>query len=73
MAAEKMKADPSRTLVIEDSVVGVTAGVAAEMTTWGFSGIHHSPAAQAQTLSAAGASHVFHSLKALLQSLTDIV
>src|ERR1700738_2827395 len=40
-AAERMRADPRRTLVIEDSVSGVTAGKAAGMTVWGFVGGSH--------------------------------
>ena len=40
-AAESMRADPRRTLVIEDSVSGVTAGKAAGMTVWGFVGGSH--------------------------------
>ena len=40
-AAERMGADPRRTLVIEDSVSGVTAGKAAGMTVWGFVGGSH--------------------------------
>ena len=40
-AAEKMRADPRRTLVIEDSVSGVRAGKAAGMTVWGFVGGSH--------------------------------
>src|ERR1700738_3223947 len=40
-AAERMRTDPSRTLVIEDSVSGVTAGKAAGMTVWGFVGGSH--------------------------------
>jgi HAD superfamily hydrolase (TIGR01509 family) len=40
-AAEKMQADPRRTLVIEDSVSGVTAAKAAGMTAWGFVGGSH--------------------------------
>jgi len=40
-AAEKMRADPRRTLVIEDSVSGVAAGKAAGMTVWGFVGGSH--------------------------------
>src|SRR5258708_31922822 len=35
-AAERMQADPARTLVIEDSVSGVQAAKAAGMTVWGF-------------------------------------
>ena len=40
-AAEKMRTDPARTLVIEDSVSGVSAGKAAGMTVWGFIGGSH--------------------------------
>lgn len=58
-AAEKMGAEPSRCLVIEDSAAGVRAGVAAGMTTWGFTGSAHDPLKQAQTLKSAGAHDVF--------------
>src|SRR5260370_22751784 len=40
-AAGRMQADPSRTLVIEDSVSGVRAAKAAGMTAWGFVGGSH--------------------------------
>lgn len=58
-AADKMGVEPSRCLVIEDSAAGVMAGVAAGMTTWGFSGSAHDPEKQVQTLLAAGANDVF--------------
>jgi len=59
-AAEQMRADPSRTLVIEDSVSGVTAGKAAGMTVWGFVGGSHYRARDGHAaLSAAGADRVF--------------
>src|SRR3982074_3217787 len=47
-AAERMKADPRRTVVIEDSISGVRAGKAAGMTVWGFVGgsPHQSAACQ---------------------------
>lgn len=61
-AASVMKADPSRCLVIEDSAAGVTAGVAAGMTTWGFTGSAHHPAKQAETLKSAGAHQIFDRL-----------
>ena len=41
IAAERMQADPARTLVIEDSVSGVQAAKAAGMTVWGFIGGSH--------------------------------
>jgi len=58
-AADKMGADPARCLVIEDSAAGVTAGVAAGMTTWGLIGTAHDPVKQEQSLKAAGAHAVF--------------
>jgi HAD superfamily hydrolase (TIGR01509 family) len=40
-AAEKMGARPHRTLVIEDSLTGIRAGLAAGMTVWRFVGGSH--------------------------------
>jgi HAD superfamily hydrolase (TIGR01509 family) len=40
-AAEKMGARPDRTLVIEDSLTGIRAGLAAGMTVWRFVGGSH--------------------------------
>ena len=40
-AAEKMGARPERTLVIEDSLTGIGAGLAAGMTVWRFVGGSH--------------------------------
>jgi HAD superfamily hydrolase (TIGR01509 family) len=59
-AAEKMRADPRRTLVIEDSVSGVAAGKAAGMTVWGFVGGSHYQSRDGKAiLSEAGADRVF--------------
>jgi HAD superfamily hydrolase (TIGR01509 family) len=59
-AAEKMQADPRRTLVIEDSVSGVTAGKAAGMTVWGFvGGSHYRQRDGKAMLLQAGADRVF--------------
>jgi HAD superfamily hydrolase (TIGR01509 family) len=59
-AAEKMQADPGRTLVIEDSVSGVRAGKAAGMTVWGFVGGSHYQSRNGKAmLHNAGADRVF--------------
>jgi HAD superfamily hydrolase (TIGR01509 family) len=59
-AAERMQADPRRTLVIEDSVSGVKAGKAAGMTVWGFVGGSHYQSRDGKAiLHAAGADRVF--------------
>src|SRR5450755_1064988 len=59
-AAERMRADPARTLVIEDSVSGVIAGKAAGMTVWGFIGGSHYRSRDGRTLlHNAGADRVF--------------
>jgi HAD superfamily hydrolase (TIGR01509 family) len=62
-AAGKMGAAPQHTLVVEDSVTGVTAGKAAGMTVWGFTGgSHHSMRDGKAALLAAGADRVFDSM-----------
>ncbi len=57
---ERMKADPARALVIEDSISGVQAAKAAGMTVWGFVGGSHYAARDGHAiLSGAGADRVF--------------
>jgi len=59
-AAERMHADPRRTLVIEDSVSGVRAAKAAGMTAWGFVGGSHYQSRDGKAiLHKAGADRVF--------------
>ncbi|WFU38336.1 HAD family hydrolase [Bradyrhizobium sp. CB82] len=59
-AAEKMRIDPVRALVIEDSVSGVQAAKAAGMTVWGFVGGSHYRGRDGRAiLTAAGADRVF--------------
>lgn len=60
--ARKMNIGREQTLVIEDSVPGVTAGAAAGMRVFGFTGTHHDPGHHAQILKNAGAHEVFSSL-----------
>ena len=59
-AAERMQADPRRTLVIEDSISGVEAAKAAGMTAWGFVGGSHYQSRDGKAiLHQAGADRVF--------------
>ena len=67
LAAAKMAADPRRCLVVEDSEVGVRAGKAAGMTTFGFTGASHvRPQSHGPRLRAAGADAVFAEMAALI-------
>src|SRR3981081_229663 len=59
-AAERMQADPQRTLVIEDSISGVRAGKAAGRTGWGVVGASHYQSRDGKAiLLEAGADRVF--------------
>ena len=59
-AADRMQADPRRTLVIEDSISGIEAAKAAGMTVWGFvGGSHYQSRDGKAVLCDAGADRVF--------------
>jgi HAD superfamily hydrolase (TIGR01509 family) len=70
-AAEQLGVAPSRCLVIEDSVHGVTAGLAAGMTVWGFTGGGHCDEAAGEALAAAGAHRVVESWPAFAAALAE--
>ena len=57
-AAAKLDTPPAECLVIEDSVHGVSAGLAAGMTVWGFAGGGHMDAAMGVRLMEAGAKRL---------------
>ncbi len=59
-AAAALGADPTRSAVVEDTVTGVTAGVAAGATVFAYA-----PAGQGDVLRQAGAHHVFAHMDAL--------
>lgn len=69
LAAERLGVAGSGCVVIEDSINGVKAGVAAGMTVWGFSGGPHCHPEQARDLLAVGATRVFADMAALEREL----
>jgi HAD superfamily hydrolase (TIGR01509 family) len=71
-AAKTRRADPARTLVIEDSIIGVAAGKAAGMTVWGFVGGGHYHGRDGRAvLAASGAARVFDKMSDLQAHLAD--
>ena len=68
-AAQRMGVSPARCAVIEDSLPGVTAAVAAEMTTIGFVGASHCRPGDAARLVAHGAVAVIDDMAQLLPML----
>ncbi|HEY2249062.1 MAG TPA: HAD-IA family hydrolase, partial [Bradyrhizobium sp.] len=64
-AADQMQTQPARCLVIEDSVSGVTAALAAGMVVFGFCGGSHCRDGHAVTLRTAGAAATFDDMRQL--------
>jgi HAD superfamily hydrolase (TIGR01509 family) len=71
-AATKMRINPSECIVVEDSAVGVAAGVAARMTVIGFVGGSQAGAQLANQLRAAGAKAVINDMRTLKSTVIDI-
>lgn len=71
-AAEQLGAAPADCLVIEDSPHGVAAGIAAEMTVWGFTGGGHCLEDHPARLQAEGAATVLQDHAALTAALSAL-
>jgi beta-phosphoglucomutase-like phosphatase (HAD superfamily) len=71
-AAGKMGVEPGACIVVEDSPVGVTAGVVAGMTVIGFAGASHAGSDTTDQLRAAGARDVITDLRALKSTIIDL-
>jgi HAD superfamily hydrolase (TIGR01509 family) len=71
-AAGRLQVDPASCIVIEDSVPGVAAAVAAGMTVIGFVGGNPMPGRLAQDLVDAGARTVIADMRVLKATITDI-
>ncbi|PDT49583.1 hydrolase [Sinorhizobium americanum] len=71
-AAENMKTQPANCLVIEDSVAGVQAAVAARMRVIGFVGGSHCVSGHAEKLLEAGATGSFNHMAVLPELLKKL-
>lgn len=70
-AARQNGVSAERSLVIEDSIVGATAGLAAGMTVYGYVGLSHEPEKQAQRMRDIGVHHIADSLEGILDVLSE--
>ena len=71
-AASRMRVHPRECIVVEDSAVGVAAGVAAGMTVVGFVGGSHAGPRLSEQLRAAGARAVVADMRALKGTIIDL-
>ncbi|WP_372783698.1 HAD family hydrolase [Phenylobacterium sp.] len=73
LAARSMRREPADCIVIEDSITGVTAGMAAGMLTIGLCAGGHIRSGHAEKLTAAGADHVVASYEEVTRIVSPLV
>ena len=73
LAARRAGFNPAHCLVVEDSVTGATAALAAGCKVIGFTGVAHDPLAKARELKKLGVSHVIHDMGELLAAISPVV
>ena len=71
-AASRMQVEPASCIVVEDSVAGVAAAIAAGMTAIGFVGGHPMPGQLAQELTQVGVRTVIADMRVLKSTIADI-
>jgi HAD superfamily hydrolase (TIGR01509 family) len=72
LAARRAGFTPAHCLVVEDSVTGATAALAAGCKVIGFTGVAHDPVAKAKELKERGVSHVIHDMGELLAAISPV-
>lgn len=70
--AGKLCVEPGACIVVEDSPVGVAAGIAAGMMVIGFAGASHTVSQTGDQLRAAGARAIISDLRALKSTIIDL-
>jgi HAD superfamily hydrolase (TIGR01509 family) len=73
LAAERMGAKPEGSIVVEDSLAGVTGAVAAGMRVIGFTGGRHCGEGHAARLESAGAHRVIAEMKLLPETVQGLM
>lgn len=71
LAADLKGVEPSKCLVIEDSVVGAQGGLNAGMDVWGVTFTHHEPEAHEKRLLDIGVKQVFHTMDDKITALGE--
>jgi HAD superfamily hydrolase (TIGR01509 family) len=72
LAARRAGFKPAHCLVVEDSITGATAALAAGCKVIGFTGVAHDPKAKARELKDLGVAHVIHDMGELLGAISPI-